>query len=133
MPVCLQHLLALMLQDGDVSFTTGHDYGRMSDPALLAIRSRIRTLPSQALTDARPARQAIVEPSTADGRTLRHHARAVRGTPENSMSDGEVTTNFLALAAPVTGEEKARRLASLSGALGGLASVTELRPLLQAA
>ncbi|MGI4946705.1 MAG: MmgE/PrpD family protein [Janthinobacterium lividum] len=131
--VCLQHLLALMLQDGDVSFATGHDYGRMSDPVLLAIRRRIRVVSSRALTEAMPARQSIVELATADGRALRYHARSVRGTPENPMSENELVAKFLALAVPVIGEAKAERLVALSGAFGDLVSVTELRPLLQAA
>ena len=130
--VCLQHLLALMLQDEDVSFASGHDYARMSDPALLAIRRRIRIVPSRALTDARPARQAIMELVTGDGRALRHHARVVRGTPENPMSDDEVAEKFLALAAPIIGEGKARDLTRLSASLGELVSVAELRPFLQA-
>ena len=60
-------------------------------------------VPSRELTHAVPARQAIVEIDCTDGRRLRHHARAVQGTPENPMSASEVEAKARDLVGPVLG------------------------------
>ena len=83
--LCAQHLLAVLLLDGALGFAAAHDRARMRDPAVLALRARIRLVPDAALTRALPPRQAIVEITTRDGRQLQEHARAVRGTPDNPM------------------------------------------------
>src|SRR3546814_1628459 len=85
--VCLQHLLALTLVDGDLTFASSHDHARMKDPAVLDVRRRIEAIPSAELTAARPARQAIVEIDCADGRRLSHRTRTVLGTPDNPMTE----------------------------------------------
>src|SRR3546814_16078566 len=59
--VCLQHLLALTLVDGDLTFASSHDHARMKDPAVLDVRRRIEAIPSAELTAARPARPANSE------------------------------------------------------------------------
>ncbi len=84
--ICVQHLAALMLVRGTVSFRDSHDDALMRDPDILALRGRIRVTPSDALAAALPERQSIVELELSDGRTLRHHAKAVRGTPDNPMT-----------------------------------------------
>lgn len=101
--VCVQHLVAVALIDGTVTFATAHDEARMADPSVLALRRRVTLVPSADLTQARPARQAIVEIETQDGRTLRHHARAVRGTPDDPMTLEEVVAKALDLMEPVLG------------------------------
>ena len=130
--VCVQHLAALMLVDGSITFASCHDEARMRDPAVLALRQRIRLVPSAELTAAVPARQAIVEIETVSGMKLRHHARAVRGTPDNPMTPAEVEAKARDLVAPVIGTERAERLIGCVGRLDRLPSVLELRPLLQA-
>ena len=57
-----------------------------------------------------PARQAIVEIDLADGQTVRHHAKAVRGTPDNPMTTQEIDDKALDLMAPIIGEERAGKL-----------------------
>jgi len=108
--VCVQHLAALALVDGTVTFESCHDRERMNDPAVLAVRRLIELVPSAELTIATPARQAIVEIETSDGRHLRHHAKAVRGTPENPMDGHEIEAKALDLMLPIIGEERARAL-----------------------
>lgn len=130
--VCLQHLLALMLIDGGLTFASSHDYARMSDPAVLALRRRIEAVPSAELTAAVPARQAIIEIATVDGRRLSHRTRAVRGTPENPMDRADVAAKALDLTAPVVGEARAADLVDRIWALERLDDVRALRPLLQA-
>jgi 2-methylcitrate dehydratase PrpD len=107
--VCCQHLVAIALLDGAVTFASAHDRGRMSDPAVLDLRRRVRLQPSAELTAAKPARQSIVEIETRDGARLRHHARAVRGTPDDPMSTDEVVAKARELMDPVLGAERSAR------------------------
>ncbi len=130
--ICLQHLLALTLADGALTFASAHDYARMDDPAVLAVRRRIEVVPSAELTAAVPARQATVAIETADGRKLRHRTIAVRGTPDNPMETAEVEAKARDLVEPVIGAERAERLIKAVASLERMGSVAELRPLLQA-
>jgi len=130
--LCAQHLMALLLQDGGLGFAAAHDRARMRDPAVLLLRERIRVVPDAALTQALPPRQAIVEIETRDGRRLAHHARAVRGTPDDPMNRHEVETKALDLLAPVLGAEPARALTGQVWQIERLPAVRALRPLLQA-
>jgi 2-methylcitrate dehydratase PrpD len=129
--VCLQHAVAVALIDGTMSFAAAHDVARMADPAVRAVRARMTVVPSPELTRARPERQSIIEVTTTDGRKLRHHAVAVRGTPDNPMTAAEVETKALDLMAPVLGEARARELVARIGALDDITDVRTLRPLLQ--
>ncbi|HMA13630.1 MAG TPA: MmgE/PrpD family protein [Kiloniellaceae bacterium] len=129
--VCLQHLLALTLVDGGLTFASSHDHERMDDPAVLAVRRRIEAIPSAELTVARPARQAIIEIDCTDGRTLSHRTRAVLGTPDNPMSEAQVEEKASDLMAPVLGTDKTARLIAALRGLEGLDDVRALRPMLQ--
>ena len=62
--LCVQHLLAVLLLDRGLGFRAAHDRARMRDPAVLALRRRIRLVPDAELTRALPPRQAIVEIET---------------------------------------------------------------------
>ncbi len=130
--ICLQHLLALTLADGTLTFTSAHDYARMEDPAVRAVRARIEVVPSAELTAAVPARQAIVAIETTDGRKVRHRTTAVRGTPDNPMDQAEVEAKARDLIGPIVGTERAERLIAAVRAFESLRNATELRPLLQA-
>src|SRR3546814_20700804 len=99
--VCLQHLLALTLVAGGLTFASSHDSARMADPELLAVRRRIAAIPSAELTAARPARQAIVEIACVDGRRLNHRPYAVLGPPDPPMSASPGEDTARALMAPV--------------------------------
>ena len=128
--VCLQHLLAVTLLDGDLTFAAAHDRARMDDPAVQALRARIVAEPSAELTAARPPRQAIVTIETRDGRRLSHHTRAVLGTPANPMPADQVVHKARDLIAPALGGEKADRLIQALLDIGSVPKVRDLRPLL---
>ena len=130
--VCVQHMAALILVDGKLTFGSTHDHARMQDEAVLAVRRNIELVPSPELSKAVPARQAIVEIECSDGRKLRHHAKAVRGTPDNPMTSQEIEDKARDLIAPITGAERAGKLVAACAKLEALRSVRELRPLLQA-
>jgi 2-methylcitrate dehydratase PrpD len=126
--VCVQHLAAVALLDGEAGFAAAHDVARMQDPAVRALRARMTLVPSPELTVAVPARQAIVAIRFASGEERRHHAVAVRGTPENPMTEAEVEAKVLDLVAPLLSDNAQPRL----GAVRGIENrrVRDLRPLL---
>jgi len=129
--ICMQHLCAVMVLDGTVSFKAAHDERRMRHPKVLALRKRIELLGDDALTAAMPSRQGIVEVTLRDGRKLRHHMTAVRGTAENPMTREEVDAKAADLIAPVFGKARARRLCDAVWSLEKLGNMRKLRPLLK--
>ncbi len=130
--ICMQHMCSVMLLDGTATFKSSHDLKRMRDRKVLALRSRIELYGDDALTKAMPSRQAIVEIKLRDGRELRRHVKAVRGTSENPMKREEVDFKSYDLLAPVVGKARARRLCDAIWNIEKLGDVCKLRPLLQA-
>src|SRR5436853_5520738 len=59
--ICMQHMCALMLLDGTVTFKSSHDERRMRDRRVVAIRQKVELVGDDALTAAMPSRQGIVE------------------------------------------------------------------------
>jgi 2-methylcitrate dehydratase PrpD len=99
---------------------------------VLALRSRIELRGDDALSAAMPSRQGIVEISLRDGRELRHHTQAVRGSAENPMKRTEVDDKCYDLTAPVIGRLRARKLCDTIWNLEMVGDVRSLRPLLRA-
>jgi 2-methylcitrate dehydratase PrpD len=130
--ICMQHVCAVMLIDGTVTFASSHDVKRMRDRAVLALRRRIELRGDDALSAAMPSRQGIVEITLRDGRELKHHTREVRGTAENPMTRAEVNEKCYDLMAPVIGKARARKLCDAVWNLEKLRNVRGLRPLLRA-
>jgi 2-methylcitrate dehydratase PrpD len=130
--ICMQHMCAVMLLDRGVSFRSSHDERRMRDPKVRALRSRIELHGDDALTGAMPSRQGVVEIRLRDGRELRHHTQAVRGTAENPMARAEVDAKSYDLVAPVIGSRRARKLCDAVWRLDSIDDVRKLRPLLRA-
>lgn len=129
--ICMQHMCAVMLLDGIVTFKSAHDEKRMRDPKVLALRSKVELYGDDELTRAMPSRQGIVELRLTGGRELRQHVEAVRGTAQNPMTRAEVDEKSYHLLVPVLGKKKARALCDAVWALDKLADVRKLRPLLR--
>src|SRR5262245_45014832 len=130
--ICMQHMCAVMLLDGIVTFVSSHDEKRMKHPKVLALRSRIQLHGDEELTRALPSRQGIVELRLKGGRELRHHTRAVRGTAQNPMTRAEVDEKAYHLMAPILGKARARKLCDAVWAIERLKNARALRPLLRA-
>jgi 2-methylcitrate dehydratase PrpD len=130
--ICMQHMCSVMLLDGIVTFVSSHDEKRMKHPKVLALRSRIELIGDEELTRVLPSRQGIVELRLKDGRSLRHHTKAVRGTAQNPMTRAEVDEKAYHLMAPILGKPRARRLCDTVWALEKVSSMRKLRPLLSA-
>jgi 2-methylcitrate dehydratase PrpD len=130
--ICMQHMCALMLLDGTVTFKSSHDVKRMQNRKVLELRSRIELYGDDALTKVMPSRQGIVEIKLRDGRELRHHTQAVRGTSDNPMLRAEVDAKSYDLLAPILGKARARKLCDSVWGLEKIKDVRKLRPLLYA-
>ncbi|HWZ09752.1 MAG TPA: MmgE/PrpD family protein [Xanthobacteraceae bacterium] len=131
--VNIQHLLALLLIDGTLTFRSIHDRGRMDDPAILALRARIEVVPSDELLRARPRRQAIVEVDTNDGERHSHRVVAVRGTADNPMDRAEVEAKARDLMGGVLGRKRSETLIGAIRDLAAAKNMARLRLLWQAA
>jgi 2-methylcitrate dehydratase PrpD len=129
--VNVQHLLAMLLIDGALTFNTIHDRERMQDAEVLALRRRITIIPSEELMHARPRRQAIVEAKTRDGRSLSRRTRAVRGSADNPMDQAEVEAKAVDLIGSVLGMRSAHAIVRAMAQLETIPDVTALRRLWQ--
>jgi len=127
----IQHLVAIMLIDGEITFETAHDERRLRDPRILRLKQRIELAGSAVLSRARTT-QAVVELVTRDGRRLRHHTRAVRGTATNPMSRDEVAAKSRDLLLPVIGARRTQQLIDTVWRIERVGDLRQLRPLLQA-
>ena len=128
--ICMQHLCAVMLLDGTVTFKSSHDEKRMRDPKVLAFERKSTLQGDDALTRAMPSRQGIVEIAPAGRAQPAAPHEAVRGTAENPMTRAEVDAKSYDLIAPVTGKARARKLCDAVWNLEKLRDVRKLRPLL---
>jgi 2-methylcitrate dehydratase PrpD len=86
----LQHLLALTLVDGKLTFKSCHDPRRTKDKRVRELRRKVQLKPTKSLLDSRVGRQAIVSIRTRDGRKLTQRINSARGNPSNPMSRQEV-------------------------------------------
>jgi 2-methylcitrate dehydratase PrpD len=127
----IQHLVAMMLVDGEITFASAHDAARVRDPAVLKIKNRIELAGSAAFMRTKTT-QAIVEITTRDRRRLRHHTRAVLGTAANPMTRQDVAAKSRDLLVPVIGKTRAARLIAVVEDVEKLRDVRQLRPLLRA-
>ena len=128
--ICMQHMCAVMIVDGIVTFESAHDEPRMHDARVLDVRRRIDLVKDEELQKVFPSRQGIVTLTLEDGRQLRHHTRAVRGTDENPMTRAEVDEKCFHLMAPILGKRKARSLCDAVWSLEQTKDMRDLRPLL---
>jgi 2-methylcitrate dehydratase PrpD len=130
--ICMQHLVAVMLLDGIVTFESAHDEKRMKDRRILELRKRVDLKGDDELHALLPARHGIVEIVMKDGRRLRHHTRAVRGTADNPMTRAEVDEKCFHLLKPVIGAKRSRQLCDRIWDIEGMQDARALRPLLTA-
>ncbi len=126
----LQHIMAVTLLDGGLVFTASQDYARMAAPDVVELKKRIRLIGDASLDDTDPPRQGIVEIDLTDGRSLRHHTRAVRGTYDNPMPEDEVVRKAEDLLVPLLGAQRCAELVRAVLGLPNLDDVQRLRPLL---
>jgi len=130
--ICMQHMVAVMLLDGIVTFESSHDERRMKHPRVLEMRKRVELHGDDELTRVLPSRQGKVQIRLRDGRELNIHVKAVRGTADNPMKRAEVDEKAYHLMAPILGKKRSRDLCDAVWNLDELNDVRKLRPLLRA-
>ena len=125
-----QHIIALALVEGTVSFEDSHSYERMADPKVRAVKERVQLIADRDLMDPAAPRSGRVEVTLRDGRTVSHFTRHAPGTTENPMDTESVNAKARLLMAPVLGAEQTEGVIRRVNALEALADVRELRPFL---
>ena len=121
-----QHIIAVALVSGTVSFEDSHSYERMKDPAVQAAKARVELIADPALMDPAAPRSGRVEVALRDGRTVSHFTRHAPGTKENPMDTEGVNAKARSLMAPVLGTGQAEGLIRRVNALDDLGDVREL-------
>lgn len=122
-----QHIIALALVEGTVSFADSHSYERMADPKVRAVKERVQLIADRELMDPAAPRSGRVEVTLRDGRTVSHFTRHAPGTAENPMDTESVNAKARLLMAPVLGAEQTESVIRRVNALEALADVRELR------
>jgi 2-methylcitrate dehydratase PrpD len=125
-----QHIIALALVKGTVTFEDSHSYARMKDARVQAAKVRVQLVADKALMDPAAPRSGRVDVTLKDGRTVSHFTRHAPGTPENPMTTEQVNAKARLLMAPVLGANNAEAVIERVNALERLKDVRELRPFL---
>jgi 2-methylcitrate dehydratase PrpD len=125
-----QHMIAMALVDGNVTFASTRSYERMSDPVVLAVKERVNLVPDPALMNPEAPRSAKVEVVLKDGRTLNHFTPHAYGTKQNPMESESVNAKVRDLLEPVLGPSRTEAVIERVNGLEGVASVQELLPFL---
>jgi len=131
--ICLQHMVAVMVMDKKVTFSSAHDKARMKDPTTLREREKVKLIPDEQLERLMPLRVAIVEVQLKDGTHLTQRVDNVRGTPKNPMTCEEIVAKARDLIAPILGAAQCASLIERVLGLDRVKDIRELRPLLQRA
>jgi 2-methylcitrate dehydratase PrpD len=124
-----QHLVAVALLKGAVSFADSHDVALMKAPEILALRQKIQLTGDAALMDPAAPRGAIVNVTLTDGRQVEQHTRYPPGTKENPLTTEGVSAKSRDLIAPVLGSAKTEKLIAQLTSLEKLDDIRKLRAL----
>jgi 2-methylcitrate dehydratase PrpD len=127
----LQYLFAVALLDGNVSFAAAHDVERMNEPAIRALRSRVKLIGDPSFVEGGHA--ARVEIALKGGKKIVREIESFRGKADNPMSTAEVEDKARDLIEPVMGAGKTRKLIEAVRDLEHLKKARDLRPLLSSA
>ncbi|MBI3041975.1 MAG: MmgE/PrpD family protein [Betaproteobacteria bacterium] len=125
-----QHIIAVALVDGTVSFEDSHSYERMADPKVRAAKARVQLVADRGLMDPAAPRSGLVEVTLRDGRTVRHFTRHAPGTKENPLDTESVNAKARGLMQSVLGTTRTEDVIRRVNALEEIRDVRELRPFL---
>jgi len=126
-----QHLIAVALIDGTVSFEMSHSRERMQDPAVKAVRSRVQLVADKALMDPQAPRGGLVEITLSDGRTVSHHTKHPPGTKENPLDAARLNEKVRDLMVPVLGARQTDVVIDRVNRLEEVGNVRELVALMR--
>jgi 2-methylcitrate dehydratase PrpD len=123
-----QHLVAVALVKGAVSFVDSHDVALMHDPKIVAQRDKVSVKAEQSLMDPAAPRGAIVEVTMTDGKKVEHFTKYPPGTKENPLSTEAVSAKVRDLMTPVIGHDKTEKLIGQVNALEKVDNIKSLVP-----
>ena len=126
-----QHIIAVALVDGTVSFEDSHSYERMKDPKVRAAKERVQLIADPKLMDPAAPRSGLVEVTLRDGRSVSHFTRHAPGTKENPMDTERVNAKARLLMEPVLGAEQTEGVIQRVNAADELDDVREMRHFLK--
>jgi 2-methylcitrate dehydratase PrpD len=125
-----QHIIAVALVDGTVSFADSHSVERMADPQVRSVKQRVELVADRSLMDPAAPRSGFVQVTLRDGRTVSHFTRFASGTKENPLGAEGVNAKVRDLMAPVLGTERTEGVIQQVHALEELDDVRKLVRLL---
>ncbi|MBI4195688.1 MAG: MmgE/PrpD family protein [Betaproteobacteria bacterium] len=125
-----QHIIALALVKGTVSFEDSHSYERMADPKVRAAKEHVQLIADPALMDPAAPRSGRVEVTFRDGRTVSHFTRHAPGTQENPLDTEGVNAKARLLMEPALGAAQTEEIIRRVNALEDVGNMRELRPFL---
>jgi 2-methylcitrate dehydratase PrpD len=123
-----QHLIAVALVDGTVSFSDSHSHERMADPQVRSVKERVELVADPKLMDPDAPRSGFVEVTLRDGRTVSHFTRHPSGTKENPLDTQSINRKVRDLMSPVLGAERTEAVIQRVNSLEELDDVRKLRP-----
>jgi 2-methylcitrate dehydratase PrpD len=125
-----QHIIAVALVKGSVSFEDSHSYEQMKDPKIRSAKERVQLIADAGLMDRDAPRSGRVEVTLDDGRTVSHFTRHAPGTKENPLDTESVNAKARMLMEPVLGALKTEEVIRRVNAAETLRNVRDLRPFL---
>jgi 2-methylcitrate dehydratase PrpD len=125
-----QHMIAMALVDGNVTFASTRSYERMSDPAVLAVKERVELVADPSLMNAQAPRSAKIEVVLKGGRTLTHFTPHAYGTKQNPMDRRSVDAKAGELLEPVLGRSRTETVIQKINDLERVANIQKLLPFL---
>jgi 2-methylcitrate dehydratase PrpD len=121
-----QHVIAVALVKGVVSFEDSHSYEQMKDPKIRAVKERVQLIADPALMDPSAPRSGRVEVTLHDGRVVSHFTRHAPGTKENPLDTESVNAKARLLMEPVLGASKTEEIIRRVNATETLGNMREL-------
>jgi len=128
--ICVQHLLAVMLLDGTLTFSTSRDAARMKDAKVLAVRKHITAVGDPSLTDSERRWRCVMTVKMKDGREFHHQTMAAKGSYENPVSRKEEEEKAMDLMGSVLGNKRAKAVVDAIWSIDKLRDVRSLRTLI---
>jgi 2-methylcitrate dehydratase PrpD len=125
-----QHIIAVALVEGTVSFEDSHSFTRMKDPRVMDAKARVQLVADKALMDPAAPRSGRVEVKLKDGSTVSNFTRHPPGTKENPMDTESVNAKARVLMTPVLGIKNTEAIIQRVNTLEALKDVGELRQFL---
>ena len=113
-------VIAMALVSGKMDWDS---YGRLHDPAVVALMQRIRCGWDAEVQAEAPANMAGRLTMVTPGGTFSRLVVVPKGEPGNFLTDADLRAKFLGLSAPVLGAERADRLADAALALDAAAGL----------